>query len=154
MILFELRCGRNHGFEGWFRDNATYDAQEKAGEIVCPVCGDTRVRKAPMAPRIGRAGKAPEEAAGSPPAAVAAQARRAAREYARELRRQLLELRTRIEATCDYVGPRFAEEARRIHYGETERHNIYGEASRDEAEALAEEGIEFGTIPWIPRGDA
>ncbi|MBX6324304.1 MAG: DUF1178 family protein, partial [Rhodospirillaceae bacterium] len=96
----------------------------------------------------------PEGAAARGPEAAEALARRAGQHYARELRRQLLELRAKIEATCEYVGPRFAEEARRIHYGETKRHNIYGEASRDEAEALAEEGIEFGTIPWVPRGDA
>jgi hypothetical protein len=158
MILFELQCRRDHSFEGWFRDNAAYEAQETAHEIVCPTCGDTRVRKAMMAPRIGKGGRAPQ------PAAVAAEPEatddnpkvpaKTVAEQARELRRQLLELRTKIEADCDYVGPRFAEEARRIHYGETERHNIYGEASKKDAEALAEEGIEFGTVPWLPRSDA
>ncbi|MBX6323811.1 MAG: DUF1178 family protein, partial [Rhodospirillaceae bacterium] len=84
MILFELQCGRNHSFEAWFRDNATYDAQEKKGEIVCPVCGDTRVRKAPMAPRIGRSGKErrPEGAAARGPEAAEALARRAGQHYA------------------------------------------------------------------------
>jgi hypothetical protein len=163
MILFELHCGKNHSFEAWFRDNATYDAQEKAHEIVCPDCGDTRVRKALMAPRIGKGGGSksrdlvPVEApaAETPvPESPKALARRAAEQQAIALRKQLLELRAKVEADCDYVGPRFAEEARRIHHGEVEQHNIYGEASREEAEALADEGIEFGSIPWIPRSDA
>jgi hypothetical protein len=160
MILFELTCAKEHSFEGWFRDNATYEAQEKAHEIVCPACGDTRVRKAMMAPRIGKGGKREKAPDASPvpadgPADAPKMAAKLAREQqAQELRRQLLELRAKVEADCDYVGPRFAEEARRIHYGESERHNIYGEASKDDAEALADEGIEFGTIPWLPRSDA
>jgi hypothetical protein len=168
MILFELNCGRDHTFEGWFRDNATYDAQEKAREIVCPACGDTAVRKALMRPRIGKGGgkardAAATEAASEAPAPESAApvpespqdlARRAAEQQAVALRQQLLELRAKVEADCDYVGPRFAEEARRIHHGEIKRHNIYGEASKEEAEALAEEGIEFGTIPWVQRSDA
>jgi hypothetical protein len=161
MILFELQCGKAHSFEGWFRDNATYETQEGAGTIVCPLCGDTTVRKALMAPRIGKGGgKArdvlPAETAAEAPVAdnPKALARRAAEQQARALRKQLLEVRAKVEASCDYVGPRFAEEARRIHHGETERHNIYGEASREEAQALTEEGIDFGTVPWVPRGDA
>jgi hypothetical protein len=70
---------------------------------------------------------------------------------AQELRRELLALRSKIEAQCDYVGPQFAEEARRIHYGEVEKRSIYGEASKEDAVALAQEGVEFGTIPWVPR---
>src|SRR5262249_1534171 len=139
MILFELHCKRDHSFEGWFRDNAAYEAQEKAHEIVCPTCGDICVRKALMAPRIGKGGKAKEPAAAPVQAQAPADppkvtARKVAEQQAQELRRQLLELRTKIESDCDYVGPRFAEEARRIHYGETERHNIYGEASKEDTE--------------------
>jgi hypothetical protein len=64
------------------------------------------------------------------------------------------ELRAHVEKNCDYVGPSFAEEARKIHYGETEKRNIYGEASSKEAESLKDEGVEFGRIPWLPREDA
>ena len=64
------------------------------------------------------------------------------------------ELRAHVEKNCDYVGPAFAEEARKIHYGETEKRNIYGEASSEEAESLKDEGVEFGRIPWLPREDA
>jgi hypothetical protein len=130
MILFDLRCARDHVFEAWFRNSASFETQAKAGEIACPSCGSRRVEKAPMAPRIGKgAGEA-------------------------EMRRQLQELRAKVESNCDYVGDRFAEEARRIHHGEIAKRDIYGEASDGEARELQEEGIEFARIPWLPRHDS
>ena len=136
MILFALRCAADHEFEGWFRDGATFDRQSAGGKISCPQCGDTSVTKAPMAPRVARSRSA--EVAPSPA----------------ELRKALQELRRHVETNCDYVGERFAEEARRIHYGESDPRGIYGEASADESRELAEEGISFGRIPWISPTDA
>jgi hypothetical protein len=136
MILFTLRCARSHEFEGWFRDGDRFEAQQKASEITCPECGDTSVEKAVMAPRVGRSRE-------TMPAMSPAQFRAA-----------LVEMRRQIEANCDYVGARFAEEARRIHYGEIDAHSIYGEASEDESHELADEGISFGRIPWIPTTDS
>jgi hypothetical protein len=132
MILFRLRCTHGHEFEAWFRDGDGFEAQKKAGEIACPECTDTSVEKAVMAPRLGRSREA------SPPAMSPAQFRAA-----------LITLRRQIESNCDYVGNRFAEEARRIHNGETDAHGIYGEATEDESRELADEGISFGRIPWI-----
>jgi hypothetical protein len=159
MILFNLQCGKGHGFEAWFRDNASYEAQEKARKVACPACGDTAVRKAIMAPRIGKGRKsaaieAPSAEAPLPADGPKQLAKLAAEHRAKELRAKLTELRKAVEANCDYVGPKFAEEARRIHYGETEHRNIYGEASKEEAKALNEEGVEFGSIPWLPQSDA
>jgi hypothetical protein len=136
MILFTLRCARNHEFEGWFRDGVGFEAQHAAGEIACPHCGDTSVEKAVMAPRLSRSREA------APPVVALAQMRKA-----------LIEMRRQIETNCDYVGNGFAEEARRIHYGETDPHGIYGEASDTESRELADEGISFGQIPWIPSGN-
>ena len=136
MILFTLRCAHSHEFEGWFRDGDRFEAQQKAGEIACLECGDTSVEKAVMAPRVGRAREAM-------PAMSPAQFRTA-----------LVEMRRQIETNCDYVGNRFAEEARRIHYGEIDAHSIYGEASEVESSELADEGISFGRIPWIPTTDS
>lgn len=136
MILFTLRCAHGHEFEGWFRDGDGFEAQHRAGEIACPHCGDTEVEKAVMAPRLGRSREAK-----SPAVAVA------------EMRKTLREMRRQIETNCDYVGDRFAEEARRIHYGETDPRGIYGEASKEESRELADEGISFGQIPWIPPTD-
>jgi hypothetical protein len=138
MILFTLRCAAGHEFEAWFRDGDGFAAQQQGGEIACPECGDKRVDKAVMAPRIGKSHEVTERPKMSPA----------------QMRAALLELRRQVESHCDYVGERFAEEARRIHYGETDAHGIYGEASSEESQALAEEGIEFGQIPWISTGDA
>jgi hypothetical protein len=137
MILFDLKCGEGHVFEAWFRNSGAYDAQAAANEIACPICGDTRIEKAPMAPRIGKSRQEVEKTE------TAAQ-RRA------EVMRDLVELRRKVEENCDYVGDRFAEEARRIHYGEVEERGIYGEATEAETTELKEEGIEVGRIPWVP----
>jgi hypothetical protein len=131
MILFTLRCASGHEFEAWFRDGEGFEAQQRAGEITCPHCGDSQVEKAVMAPNIARSRER------KPPISPV------------QMRAALLELRRQVETNCDYVGPRFAEEARRIHYGEVDAHAIYGEATNEESEALAEEGVEFGRIPWI-----
>lgn len=132
MILFTLRCASDHEFEAWFRDGATFEAQQQAGEVACPHCGNAQVEKAIMAPNIGRS----REAKG-PPISPA------------QMKAMLLTLRRQVEQNCDYVGERFAEEARRIHYREVDPHGIYGEATLEESEALRDEGIEFGQIPWV-----
>src|SRR4051794_15119234 len=131
MILFTLRCSSDHEFEAWFRDGDGFEAQQRAREIACPHCGDTEVEKAVMAPNIARSRD-------KAPALTPAQMKAA-----------LVAMRKQVEANCDYVGERFAEEARRIHYGEADPHGIYGEATNDEARELADEGIEIGQVPWI-----
>jgi hypothetical protein len=136
MILFTLRCTSGHEFEGWFRDGDGFEAQQKAGEISCPECGDTSVEKAVMAPRLARSRQS------SLPMSPA------------QFRAALLEMRRQVETNCDYVGDRFAEEARRIHYGEIGPHGIYGEASEEESRELIDEGIKFGRIPWITPTDS
>jgi len=138
MILFNLRCGEDHVFEAWFRDGETYERQCLQGEIACPVCGVNRVEKAPMAPRLAKGVSRNESDA----------------EMAGQIRRALSELRDHVESNCDNVGPDFADEARKIHYGESEKRNIYGEASNDEAKELADEGVAFGRIPWSSRTDS
>jgi len=136
MILFKLRCGAEHEFEAWFRDGAAYERQAAQGEIACPTCGDSAIGKAPMAPRLGRTG-----GENKPPSPE-------------EMRRVLQQVRRHVEANCDYVGPRFAEEARRIHRGDADARGIYGEASETESRELADEGIEVARIPWVPTNDA
>lgn len=140
MIVFELKCGAGHRFDAWFKDGGAYEAQAAEGSIACPTCGDTDVSKAPMAPRIGK---------GS--AADRAELARAARA---EARAKLVELRAQVEREFDYVGDRFAEEARRIHYGEADSRAIYGETTDQEAAELSEEGVGFQRIPWVPRTDS
>ncbi|HUN45542.1 MAG TPA: DUF1178 family protein [Stellaceae bacterium] len=133
MILYTLRCEAEHEFEAWFRDGAAYDTQAEAGEVACPHCGSTEVDKAPMAPRVARPRAEPTPA---------------------QVRRMLQQVRQHVEANCDYVGDKFAEEARAMHEGKTEHRGIYGEATDAEHEELAEEGIEVHRIPWLPPSDA
>lgn len=155
MILFVLKCSADHRFEAWFRNGGAYEAQAGAHAIACPVCGDTRIGKAPMAPWIskGRSKDAvpdvPRDAPAPAPAAPALPA--PADPAVAEMMRQLGELRQAVEKNCDYVGDRFAEEARRIHYGEADPRAIYGEASATDAEELRDEGVAFHRIPWLPR---
>ncbi len=150
MILFELKCGGGHGFEAWFRDGATYEAQAANAEIACPVCGDTHIVKAPMAPRIAKGPVGDRTAADRPDSS----GRSTTVMVSGETRARLEALRRHIEETCDAVGPDFAEEARRIHYGEIPHRDIYGDATEDEAAELADEGVAFARIPWPPRTDS
>jgi hypothetical protein len=143
MISFNLRCGKDHLFEAWFKDGKSFDRQARQGKVACPICGDSKVEKAPMAPNIAsgvsRRAKADSKTGGD-------KAKQAA-----EFRTLLTKLRTEVEKNCDYVGDNFAEEARKIHYKEAEQRNIYGETTDKEAEALHDEGVEFARIPWPSR---
>ncbi|MEE8274376.1 MAG: DUF1178 family protein [Alphaproteobacteria bacterium] len=136
MIVFDLKCTDDHVFEAWFRDGETYEAQAEAGEISCPVCGCTNVAKALMAPNV-----AP---------------RSERRESARieQVVHYLRAVHDHVEKNFDDVGRRFPEEARKMHYGEAEKRNIYGQATSEEAEELEDEDIEFGFIPPVPRYDS
>jgi hypothetical protein len=157
MILYELNCDRQHSFEAWFKDGATADRQLKRNTVECPSCGSVKVAKALMAPRVGKKGNSREIAPISPPALPSAPAAPPAGKAAMvpaELRQALIEVRKQIEANCDYVGDKFAEEARKIHEGESEVRGIYGEATEAEHEELLEDGIEVARVPWVPRGDA
>ena len=138
MIKYDLRCAKGHGFEAWFQSGAAYDEQVGEGRVLCPYCGEADVGKAPMAPRIGR--NRPQET------------QRGISEML-DTQRRLREVRAQIERDCDYVGDRFAEEARRIHFGEVEQRSIYGEASDEDAKALADDGVTFTRIPWLPRSN-
>ena len=145
MIVFDLRCAKEHVFEAWFPDNATYEKQRNGKKVECPVCGSRKIEKAPMAPNIST---------GSTGAPVVSE--KAAKET--EAMAKVLDacraLRKEVEKTSDYVGPRFAEEARKIHYGETGKRSIYGEASDREAKELTDEGVPVAAIPWIPSTDS
>src|SRR3954453_7207058 len=156
MIHYQLRCSADHGFDGWFKDSAAFETQAKRGLVACPECGDVKVNRALMAPAIGRKRVTTVDQTGAPEAATAPAPQAAPEKTAvlpDQVRAVLQRIRAEIERTSDYVGPSFADEARRIHRGETEKRNIYGESTPEQAEALAEEGIEVARIPWVPRAD-
>ncbi len=147
MIHYQLRCAAGHAFDGWFRDSAAFGDQAEAAQIACPQCGDTAIHRALMTPAVAKPRRtAPTIDQSGTPSAKAAILPDA-------VRATLQRLRAEVERRCDYVGPAFAEEARRIHAGESPRTAIYGESTPEQAEALAEEGIEVARIPWLPRAD-
>ncbi len=163
MILYLLRCAKRHEFEAWFRDSAAYEALAAQQALACPDCGSTKIAKAPMAPHLGRGRRSGAAAEAPPPSAATSESpernganpRPAANSVmAREARAAIEALRKKVEESCDYVGERFAEEARKIHYGETAAHDIYGETSDEDAVELADEGIEFHRIPWPRRRES
>ena len=149
MIVFDLKCAAAHVFEVWFRDSAAYEAQVKAGEIACPVCGDTAIAKAPMAPNLARRGASDSGGDSDAPAPGRGDAEKAGR-----VMRYLRAARDHVEKNFDDVGERFPEEARKIHHGEVDKRDIYGQATNEEARELRDDGIEFGQLPWLPRHDS
>jgi hypothetical protein len=146
MIHYTLICSQAHEFDGWFASSAGFDAQAKRGLVECPVCGGNQVSRGLMAPALPKKGNAKAE---TKPRSVAVTADK----MPDHVRSALQKLRAEVESNCDYVGERFAEEARRIHNGESDKRGIYGEATPEQAEELAEDGIAVARIPWVPRAD-
>ena len=162
MIHYQLTCDGEHEFDGWFKDSDNFDRQVKRKLISCPVCASSKVRRAIMAPGIQKKGRGagrvieadtslPVVPPPQPPALVNQSAGGIMPD---QVRAALLKLRTEVEKNCDYVGPNFAQEARRIHNGESQARGIYGESTEAEAEALADDGIGVAQIPWLPRADS
>lgn len=164
MIHYQIRCSRGHEFDGWFKDSRGFDEQVARGFVECPVCRDKAVARALMAPSLPKA--RPASAAPEGPAApVGRQSGDASAPphtpiavtgsgMPDQTRALLQRMRGEIEKNCDYVGPAFAEEARRMHRGESKRRGIYGEATPEQAESLSEEGISVARIPWVDRAES
>ena len=164
MIKYQLICDKSHEFEGWFGDSAAFESQQESGFLTCPVCGSADVRRALMAPNLASpktrktdlAEQQPSVQPESQPQPQAPQQASAALPPAaarkmQELMSEMRALQTKIREECRDVGNDFAEEARKIHYGEVEPEGIYGQATAEEREALDEEGIEIMDMPWLPK---
>jgi len=132
VISYNLRCRNGHEFEGWFRDSRAFDEQACSGKLMCPHCHTMKVDKAIMAPAV--AGTKKSRKAGE----------------AKQMRQFMTGLRKYVQQNADYVGPKFAEEARKIHYGESQERHIYGEATAQEAQELVEEGVDVAPLPPDP----
>ena len=151
MILYQLQCELGHQFEAWFKDSQAFDRQAKRKLLSCPSCGSEKVSKALMAPRIS---KSVTTRPLPSPKNIASTLDIKTTQEATELKKKLKELQKHITEKCDYVGSDFAEEARKIHYGEVTPHGIYGEATSEDAKELVEEGIDFNSIPWARKENA
>ena len=137
MIRFSLCCEHDHDFDGWFRNNADFYKQKKRGLVSCPVCNSPKVEKALMAPSVQTARKRDK-------VALSMNAEQ------KQLMGKLKELTDKMKQNADYVGDKFPEEARKIHFGETDPRGIYGEASPDEVKELLDDGVEIMPLPTIP----
>lgn len=160
MIRYSLQCKKSHQFEGWFQDSAAFDKQARRKLVTCPTCGSTEVSKALMAPRVttGKqkdrarreiAAKAAVARAGAAAPAEAVAAAQLTPEQ-REVVTLMRKLRKEVEEKAEYVGPRFAEEARKIHDEDAPARGIYGEASLAEVKELHDDGIECFPLPVLP----
>ena len=137
MIRFSLHCDHGHEFEGWFRDNADFDRQTERRLVSCPACNSPDIQKSLMAPAVSTS-RAKEQVAV------------AANEAQKQVLEQMRELARKVRENADYVGDQFAEEARKIHFGETEARGIYGEASKEDVHSLIEDGVEVMPLPVFP----
>ncbi|PHK93087.1 hypothetical protein CR162_20385 [Pseudoroseomonas rhizosphaerae] len=153
MIHYQLRCDQDHGFDGWYKDSAAFEKLSRAGMIDCPICGSSKIGRALMAPAIAKGRSAEPAPAVQPPVPAEGVPQAAAGPMPAQVMALLQRMRAEVEKNCDYVGADFAEEARRMHRGESEHRGIYGEASDGDAEALREEGIAVARLPWVPRAD-
>ncbi|WP_428489351.1 DUF1178 family protein [Rhodopila sp.] len=157
MIHYQLQCRQAHGFDGWFKDSASFEKQAKRGLIECPECGGTEIDRALMAPALAKREMAPvaveAPAVKAQPQAVAPPEKVAGGRLPAQMLAALQRMRAEVEKNCDYVGADFADQARAMHRGEIEPRGIYGESTEEQAEGLAEEGVAVAKIPWVPRAD-
>jgi hypothetical protein len=142
MIRYDLICDKGHEFDAWFSDSASYDKQRKRGFVECSVCGSIKVEKQLMRPSIGS--KSNKKAAASQSMVAGADPRM------QKMMSMMREFRAHVEKNAENVGDKFPEEARKIHYKESEERGIYGNATADEARDLIEEGIEVHPLPRLP----
>jgi hypothetical protein len=144
MIRYALACEQAHEFESWFPSSDAFETQRKRGFVTCPFCNSAKVEKQIMAPSVTRTDKAPTAPAQEPQSMAVLSDRE------RELRAALRSLREHVMKNAENVGKDFVEEARKMHFGETEERSIYGEADLAEAKALLEEGIDVLPLPVVP----
>jgi len=171
MIVFDLKCEYGHQFEAWFKSSSAYDTQLEAGHVTCPFCDSSVVSKAPMAPNVAVKGNQTsrgkqsddetpalrhEEKTETSEAILSGTGDQKLTALAAEAQKVFAKLKNHVEKNCDYVGNNFADEARKIHYGESEERGIYGESTKEETIELLEEGIDIMPLPGTPtrRSDA
>ncbi len=141
MIKYRLICEQDHEFDGWFAGSVAFDAQVAAKEVACPYCETTKVQKALMAPSVVTSKR--KKNTGTP-----------STEAVEQVQMFMSKVRHHVETNFDYVGDQFADEARRIHYGEADEREIYGEATLDDAKDLIEEGVSVAPLPGADKTKA
>lgn len=166
MILFDVKCSGGHVFEAWFQSSDAFENQKDNDLVECPLCGSTKVSKSLMAPNISAKevsknieidtsfednGKVMVSAHSNPNNEVSSEDVKRALEH---MHNTMAKFRQQVEKSCEYVGTDFAEEARKIHYGDSEKRGIYGETTIRETEELIEEGIDVLPVPGSDKLDS
>ncbi len=149
MIHYSLLCENRHAFDAWFRSAAAYEEQVRMGIVTCPICSTHKIEKSIMAPSVARSGESGRTGE-APRAEGEKMSFSAGHPEQAQLRAALKALREKVTAEADYVGDRFASEARKIHFHEIEPRGIYGEATKDEVADMVEDGIDFMPLPQLP----
>jgi hypothetical protein len=147
MIQYTLKCDQGHSFDSWFKSSDAFDTLALSGHLICAVCGSSDVGKAVMSPRVSTD---KEKSRRPHPVAAKQDQRLVAMAADEELRRAIAELRERVERDSDYVGERFAQEARSMHLGDTPDRSIYGQATADEVRSLLTDGVPILPLPFMP----
>ncbi len=164
MIKYAVQCKKGHAFEAWFQNSAAFDTQTRRGLVSCPDCGSTKVEKALMAPHVSASTRSKgrsstprasrnsdaSETTVAPSTTASQVVASPAVTIPAEMAEMLRKIRREVEAKAEYVGPKFAEEARKIHYEEAPERGIYGEASLADVKALHDEGIDCLPLPILP----
>ena len=151
MIRYSLKCAAGHDFESWFANAPAFDALKASGALACPICGDSTVEKALMAPsvRSARKAEAQREAAAQLPS-PSAEKTGPLSAPAHPMEQAIAELKRQIEKNSEYVGMNFAAEARKMHEGDAPERAIHGEAKPEEARQLIEDGVPVMPLPFLP----
>ena len=147
MIRYALRCAKSHEFEGWFRSSSDFSGQAESGHVACPHCGSIKIEKQLMMPGVSGIGGS-SHSAGADEASSTTLVKADPRDIT--MRQMLRDMRKPVLAHSEDVGPRFAEEARRIHYEEADNRSIRGQTTQEEAKSLIEEGIKIAPLPILP----
>jgi hypothetical protein len=161
MIKYQLICDQSHEFEGWFQASAAFDVQAESGLLRCPLCDSDQVKRALMTPNLASpkqrkaiepplADPAPKPANPTPAQQLVPPRKSEQAQVFGAALAELRQLQQKITKDCRDVGDDFAEEARKIHYGEAEAEGIYGRTTHEEREALEDEGIDVLDMPWLP----
>ena len=137
MIKYNLKCNNNHNFDSWFSTSQDYEKLKKKKLLSCPACNSSKIQKSIMSPNLSY-NKSKEKD-------------KKIAKFHKELKTKIKSLQKYIEKNCDNVGENFVQEARKIHYDDKKSRGIYGTANPDQIKELAEEGIEFSSIPWIEK---
>ncbi|TRD12578.1 DUF1178 family protein [Erythrobacter insulae] len=153
MIVYDLHCANGHGFEGWFGSSSDFEDQKGRGLVTCPDCGSDQVGKAPMAPAVGAKGNTRSDMAAAVPSGPATASANPVSNIpmpaeVQKAMQALAKAQEQALKKSTWVGDKFADQSREMHYGERDEAPIHGQATLEEAKSLVEEGVPIAPLPF------